>query len=86
MKIIKSTPRPNGRTRLTVELEPSEGIRAVNQAQNFDTCAAHERLVTIDPDAHYKLGEPMREDVIAGHILADATRVHWCSIEQKWVD
>lgn len=48
--------------------------------------APHEKLVVIDPDAHYKLGEPMHEDVFAGHILADATPTTWCSIEQKWID
>lgn len=39
-----------------------------------------------DPATHYKLGEPMHEDVIAGHILAEARPAHWCSLEQKWVD
>ncbi len=44
-----------------------------------------EKLVVIDPNLHYKLGEPMHEDVFAGHILADATATHWCSLEQKWI-
>jgi hypothetical protein len=77
MKIVKSTERPNGVTRLIIELQPNEGIRCVRDG--------HE-LLTIDTDAHYRLGEPMRDDVIGGYILADAKRVHWCSIEQKWRD
>ena len=76
MKIIRSTPKPNGVTRLVIELEAGESMRTCRQGQS---------LVHIDPDAHYSLGEPMRDDVIAGHILADTKRVHWCSIEQKWV-
>jgi hypothetical protein len=76
MKIIKSTPRPNGKTRLIVELDDCEGIRAIKQGQ---------ALLTINTDDHYRLGQPMSDDVIGGHILADATRVHWCSIQQKWV-
>lgn len=35
--------------------------------------------------AHYRLGYPI-EDVVAGHIIADARRVNWCSLEQKWID
>ena len=77
MKIFNSRPRPDGKVRLFVELDADEHLRSYRDGQ---------ALVLIDPDAHYKLGEPMHEDVIAGHILADATRVHWCSIEQKWRD
>lgn len=84
MKIIKSTPKPNGVVRLIVELQPSEGIRAVKDSENFATCPAHLKPLIIDPNAHYSLGEPMREDIIAGHLLAGARLVHWCSIEQKW--
>lgn len=77
MKIIKSTPRPNGNTRLIVEIEPDEFLK---------TCKPGQTILNIDPDAHYKLGQPMGDEVIAGHILADATRAHWCSVGQKWVD
>jgi hypothetical protein len=76
MKIIKSTPRPNGVTRLIIELQPNEGVRCVREGQ---------ALLTIDPDAHYRMGYPS-DDVIGGYILADAVRVHWCSIEQRWRD
>lgn len=77
MKIIKTTEKANKVTRLIVELSPGESLRA---------CKQGETLVRIDPDAHYTLGEPMRDDVIAGHILADIKPAHWCSISQKWVD
>jgi hypothetical protein len=86
MKIIKSTPRPNGKTRLIIELDDGEGIQLVKDSENVAICPAHQKPIVIDPDAHYSLGEPMREDIIAGHILAEAKRVHWCSIQQKWVD
>ena len=42
-------------------------------------------LMEVKPGEHYRLGEPMGDDVIAGHILAAARPVSWCSIEQKWV-
>lgn len=77
MKIFKSTPRPNGKVRMIVELEANEEIRSFKEGQS---------LVLIDPDHYYKLGEPMRDEVFAGHILADAKRTHWCTLEQKWID
>lgn len=40
----------------------------------------------IDRDAHYSLGEPLMGDIYAGHILADAYKVFWCSISQKWIE
>lgn len=46
---------------------------------------ANEKLIAINEDAYYKLGEPMHEEVFAGHILADASLTCWCSIEQKWI-
>lgn len=84
MKTIRSTHRPNGTTRLIIELEPDEGIRVVKEGQDFAIAGPGEKLVKIDPSAHYSLGEPMREDIFAGHILADATPAHWCSLTQQW--
>lgn len=46
--------------------------------------APGEEIVAVHPDKHYSMGEPMHEDVFAGHIIAGATEVSWCSIEQKW--
>ena len=77
MKTIRQTTKPNGVVRMTIELGPGESLR---------TCRKGQTLVLIDPDQHYKLGEPMRDDVFAGHILADAKRAYWCSLEQKWLD
>lgn len=43
-----------------------------------------EELIVIRSGAHYMLGYPV-EDVVASHILADATEVTWCSASQEWV-
>lgn len=43
-----------------------------------------ERLVAIKEDAFYRLAHPM-DDVLHGHIIADAARVSWCSVGQEWV-
>lgn len=42
-----------------------------------------EKLISVRDDAFYRLGNPL-DDVIAGHILSDATRAQWCSVTQKW--
>lgn len=85
MKIIRSTPKANGVTRLIIELEADEHI--VNYDDDQKVLVAHkdDDFIHINPDKHYKLGEPMHDDVIAGHILADAKPVHWCSLGQEWV-
>ena len=36
-------------------------------------------------DRHYRLGHPVNE-VMAGHILAEAVPVQWCSLEQEWIE
>ena len=84
MKIIRSTPKANGVTRLIIELDADEHI--VNYDGDQKVLVAHkdDEFIKIDPSRHYKLGEPMNEDIIAGHILADASPVSWCSLEQKW--
>lgn len=85
MKIIKSTPRPGGKTRFIIELDADENIQPYKDGEKVAVASKGETLIAINPDLHYKLGEPMRDDVIAGHILADAIKVHWCSLEQKWL-
>lgn len=77
MKTIRQTTKPNGVVRMTIELDPGESLR---------TCRNGQTLVLIDPDQHYKLGEPMRDDVFAGHILADARSTYWCTLSQKWIE
>lgn len=47
--------------------------------------APNEKLVALKDDSYYKLGEPMKDEVFAGHILADATPVYWCSLLQNWI-
>lgn len=46
--------------------------------------AAGEALVAVRDGAHYQLGQPL-DDVIPSHVLAAATPVTWCAVEQKWV-
>lgn len=44
-----------------------------------------ETLIAINPDKYYTLGEPLHEDVFAGHILDAPFEAHWCSFSQKWI-
>jgi hypothetical protein len=43
-----------------------------------------EKLLAVKDDRHYSLAYPM-EDVVPGHVIADAVPVTWCCLEQKWV-
>lgn len=43
-----------------------------------------EKLITIKPEAMYKLGYPL-EEIIYGHTVIDAVGVTWDEIEQKWI-
>jgi hypothetical protein len=43
-----------------------------------------EQLSAIDPNSHYKLPDPVSE-VMAGHLLTEPERVHWCSATQAWI-
>lgn len=85
MKLIRSIPRPDGKVRITIELEADEGYRVIKEGQSFCIANPGENLIKINPDAYYTLGEPLHTDVFAGHILADARPAHWCSLEQKWI-
>lgn len=42
-----------------------------------------EAAVIVSDDAHYRLGGQVG-DIVQGHVIGDATRVAWCSIEQQW--
>lgn len=75
MKILKEA-CVKGKRRVTVELAEGENI-----VSHFAGTA----LVAIEPDAFYKLGEPMN-DVMQGHILTNAVPTTWCPIGQKWLD
>jgi hypothetical protein len=77
MKIIKDTPKPGGARRLIIELEEGEDIRLVRRGQT---------AVIVEDGAFYKLGEPLHEDVFAGHILAGATPTTWDTLSQRWID
>ena len=43
-----------------------------------------EKLMTIDEDGYYKTGYP-HEEVVGGHVIAEAVPVTWCSLGQEWV-
>lgn len=45
-----------------------------------------EHLKAFQDDAFYQLGDPMDQEILAGHILVNTGRVAWCSVTQKWVD
>ena len=45
---------------------------------------ANETLFAMDVDAYYRLGGQM-EDIVQGHVIAEADKVYWCSINQEWV-
>lgn len=42
-----------------------------------------ERVLIIRDDRHYRLGGQVG-DVVAGHVLTEATEVAWCSVQQEW--
>ena len=44
---------------------------------------AGDKLIAINDDRYYQLGDPLN-DVVSGHLIADVKEVTWCSIEQKW--
>jgi hypothetical protein len=47
--------------------------------------AEGERLFAVRQDDHYRLAEPMHEDIVKGHVLHPRLVV-WCSLSQTWVD
>lgn len=75
MNIVKKTARPDGSVRMIIELKDGESLRVAPKGR---------KLIEIDEDAYYRLGEPM-DEVMPGNVLADAKRVHWCPIEQRWI-
>lgn len=44
-----------------------------------------ESLRAIVAGAYYRLHDPV-DEVMASHVLAESTRVFWCSTTQQWVD
>jgi hypothetical protein len=42
-----------------------------------------EQLIAVDENAKYHLPEPL-DMVVGGNYVANATKVYWCSILQKW--
>lgn len=77
MKVINTKQLKDGRVRMTVTLERGEVLAAYLAGQT---------VLSLDEDAHYKLGYPMDNEVIHGAILAQARKTHWCSLTQEWVE
>jgi hypothetical protein len=44
-----------------------------------------EYLMAFNDDRLYRLGGQV-EDIVGGYVITESRRVHWCSIEQRWVD
>lgn len=42
-----------------------------------------EKLIALNDNKLYMLGEPWEDQVLYGHTLLDAVEVTWCSVEQK---
>ena len=77
MKVINTKQLNDGRVRMTVTLERGEVLAAHPAGQT---------VLSLDEDAHYKLGYPMENEVIHGAILAQASKTRWCSLAQEWVE
>lgn len=60
----------------------SEKTTAAGKRRVIVELAPGEKLIAVRDSEHYRLGQPL-DDVIAGYILADATRAVWCSVGQK---
>ena len=44
-----------------------------------------EILKPVNDERFYRLGG-QTELIVGGHVLAEARRIYWCSIEQEWID
>ena len=65
--------------KITKDFTRKDGIRTVTVQ-----LAASEKLMAINEDSYYRLGQ--LDDVVGGYCIIGSPRVYWCSIEQKWVD
>jgi hypothetical protein len=42
-----------------------------------------EQFAVLTHGAYYRLGGQV-DDIVQSHVIADMSRVYWCSITQKW--
>jgi hypothetical protein len=42
-----------------------------------------EEYAVLKNNAYYRLGGQV-DDIVRSHVIADISRVYWCSITQKW--
>ena len=47
---------------------------------------ADEVLVSYRANSFYRLAYPLDDQVMATHVIDSPVRVHWDSLEQKWLD
>lgn len=64
--------------KIVSEKTTSTGTRVIIDLQ------AGEKIIVVDPDAMYRLGEP-HDEIVQGHVITNATHATWCSLEQKWI-
>lgn len=44
-----------------------------------------EYLMAFKDDCFYRIGGQV-DDVVAGYVITESRRVHWCSVTQEWVE
>lgn len=69
MKVLHSKTLKNGRRHVLIELTPHEQLP----------------VPPVDPDAFYRLNDPM-DDVVGGYLIWKPQRVCWDSLTQKWIE
>jgi hypothetical protein len=42
-----------------------------------------EEFAVIQNNAYYRLGGQV-DDIVQSHVIADMSRVYWCSVSQSW--
>lgn len=66
----------SGASTTYVKLKPGESAVILKPGQT---------AIVVSEDAHYKLGGQL-DQIVGGHVINEARRVYWCSIDQAWID
>lgn len=70
------TDRKTGKPLAVIRLDPDERAVILKPGQT---------ALLVEEAAFYRLGGQL-DEVVATHVLTEAHRVSWCSIQQGWVD